>query len=248
MAHDQRYISVGLSLAPNDISGYNTCPRATAGCKACCIFKTGNGFYPNVTQKRIWRTKLFFENRHEFINLLNQDMQVLVKYAKKEGKPLACRLNVFSDIKFYKILPKEFFTTYSNVQFYDYTKVESTMTDYMEGKLPTNYHMTFSASEENGLFCEDVLNRGFNVSKVFALTRTQWGKCKPAEFTLGTVGKTHKVLDGEASDLRFLDDSPAIVGLYAKGRALSDTFGFVERKSMPLSNRSKKKSIPLIVI
>ena len=34
------------------------------------------------------------------------------------------------------------------------------------------------------------------------------------------------VIDGDASDLRYLDPSPAVVGLRAKGRAIGDTSGF----------------------
>ena len=36
-----------------------------------------------------------------------------------------------------------------------------------------------------------------------------------------------EVIDGDIHDLRFLDPSPVIVGLKAKGRAKKDTSGFV---------------------
>jgi hypothetical protein len=34
------------------------------------------------------------------------------------------------------------------------------------------------------------------------------------------------VIDGDASDLRYLDPSPVVVGLRAKGRAIGDASGF----------------------
>jgi hypothetical protein len=228
MAKDNRYIAVGLSLAPHDISGYNTCPKATDGCKAACIFKTGNGLYPSVTQKRIWRTKLFFEQRKLFIQLLSQDMAAVAAYAKKKDSKLAVRLNVFSDIKWYKILGSSFFSRHSNVSYYDYTKVESTMNDYVSGLLPANYHVTFSASESNATFCARVLALGFNVAKVFGLSRQQWVRSRPTSFLMG--GTPYPVIDGEVSDLRFLDAKGVIVGLYAKGKAFKDKTGFVERR------------------
>jgi hypothetical protein len=36
-----------------------------------------------------------------------------------------------------------------------------------------------------------------------------------------------RVIDGDRTDLRFLDPSGVIVGLYAKGNAKKDTSGFV---------------------
>jgi len=32
-----------LHLAPADLSGYNTCPKATAGCKSACLNTAGRG-------------------------------------------------------------------------------------------------------------------------------------------------------------------------------------------------------------
>jgi hypothetical protein len=39
--------------------------------------------------------------------------------------------------------------------------------------------------------------------------------------------KGYKVVDGDASDLRFLDGKNVIVGLKAKGKARKDSSGFV---------------------
>ena len=37
------YLSFVLHLAPADLSGHNTCPKATAGCKQACLNTAGRG-------------------------------------------------------------------------------------------------------------------------------------------------------------------------------------------------------------
>ena len=45
--------------------------------------------------------------------------------------------------------------------------------------------------------------------------------------TLPDTFKGKKVVDGDATDLRFLDQHNVVVGLKAKGKAKFDTSGFV---------------------
>jgi hypothetical protein len=40
-------------------------------------------------------------------------------------------------------------------------------------------------------------------------------------------GMTRRVIDGDKTDMRFMDELGVIVGLYAKGKAKKDTSGFV---------------------
>lgn len=233
ISKDTRFLGAGISLAPNNISGYNVCPSATNGCKACCIYYTGNGLYPKVPQSRIRKTKLLFENKNEFVRLLYKDMHKLLKYA--DGYKIAFRMNIFSDIPFYKILDKTFWKEFNCVKFYDYTKVEKTFREFMNGETPKGYHYTFSFSENNGKLCEEFLSKGFNVSKVFGLTKKQWLDNRPKNFVIST-GQKFTVLDGELSDFRFLDKKGCIVGLYSKGKALKDNTGFVHKISLPIVN------------
>ena len=96
---------------------------------------------------------------------------------------------------------------YPAAQFYDYTKRPGRTT-------PPNYHLTFSLSEINRVDAAAELARGHNVAVVFK-GATLPDRCMGAP-----------VIDGDASDLRYLDPSPVIVGLRAKGRAIGDTSGF----------------------
>jgi hypothetical protein len=103
------------------------------------------------------------------------------------------------------------------VQFYDYTKVTKRLT---RETLPANYHLTFSLSENNDAAAGEVLAAGGNVAVVF---RTP--AIRERYMATGFLG--HRVIDGDETDLRFMDPANVVVGLYAKGRAKSDSSGFV---------------------
>lgn len=211
------YLTVGLSLAPARESGYEVCASRSPGCTKSCLFTSGMGNIPNVVKARIAKTILFFEENATFWDMLVRELHTAVKRANKQNKILACRLNVLSDIMWENQFPK-IFTDFPMVQFYDYTKHIKRMST----KLPKNYHLTFSKSEKNDLHCLEVLANGGNVTVVFAdkLPATYWG---------------YRVINGDETDLRFIDDKNVIVGLKAKGRAKKDTTGFViNRFSLPV--------------
>jgi hypothetical protein len=215
----QGYLSSVLHLAPADLSGKEVCPKRTAGCTAAClnlagrggIFKKGES--TNVIQQaRIRKTKLFFENRSAFISQLLNDIVKTIKYAEKKGLIPVFRLNGTSDLSWekYEILEgRNIFQMFPQVQFYDYTKVLGRKV----GDIP-NYHLTFSNADGN---INDVLaakQAGLNIAVVFKkeLPKTYLGL---------------PVINGDETDLRFLDPKGVIVGLKAKGKAKKDTSGFV---------------------
>jgi hypothetical protein len=206
------YLSFVLHLAPADVSGYNTCPKATAGCKKACLNTAGRGGIfkkgetTNVIQQaRIRKTKDFFENREQFLQDLRKDITLAIKQAEKKGLTPAFRLNGTSDISWEKYgIIEEF----PNVQFYDYTKVRNRKVSHLK-----NYHLTFSKADGNDSDVEKVVSQGMNVAAVFV---------KVPETYLG-----RKVINGDETDLRFLDEKNVIVGLKAKGKAKKDTTGFV---------------------
>ena len=77
-----------LHLAPSLISGFQTCPKASAGCAAACLNKAGMGAFSNVQLARINRTKMFFQERDVFMTQLANEIRRAVKKAKKEGLPV----------------------------------------------------------------------------------------------------------------------------------------------------------------
>jgi len=214
----QGYMTYILHLAPADVSGYNTCPKATAGCKAACLNTAGRGGMikkgetTNVIQQaRIRKTKLFFENRDAFLAILEDDIRKAIKQAEKKGLIPVFRLNGTSDLAWekYGIIQK-----FPNVQFYDYTKILGRKVNGL-----ANYHLTFSAADGNDADVRKAIAQGYNIATVFGIKKSQ---PMPESY------EGLPVFNGDDSDLRFLDPKGVVVGLYAKGKAKKDTSGFVK--------------------
>ncbi len=206
------YLSFVLHLAPADLSGKEVCPKRTAGCTAACLNTAGRGGIfkkgettNKIQEARIRRTKLFFENRPQFFSDLISDIQSAIRYAAKKGLTPVIRLNGTSDIAWEKY---DIIQSFPDVQFYDYTKVRGRKVSHLK-----NYHLTFSKADGNDMDVRLALNAGMNVAVVF--------KVVPSTY----LGR--KVINGDETDLRFLDDKNVIVGLKAKGKAKKDATGFV---------------------
>lgn len=209
------YLSFILHLSPADVAGAgNTCPKATAGCKAACLNTAGRGgmFTPEqgtntIQEARKRKTRQFFADKMAFAEVLKADIRKAIKFAEKKGLTPVFRLNGTSDISWEKYGIIEAFPT---VQFYDYTKVLGRKVAHLP-----NYHLTFSAADGNDADVAKAIAQGMNVTVVFDKI--------PAEY----MGKP--VFDADDTDLRFLDPKGVVLGLKAKGRARKDTTGFVKR-------------------
>jgi hypothetical protein len=214
----QGFMTYILHLAPADVSGYNTCPKATAGCKAACLNTAGRGGMfkrgesTNVIQEaRKRKTRFFFEDRENFLATLKDDIRKAIRQSEKKGLVPVFRLNGTSDISWEKYgVIQEF----PNVQFYDYTKILGRKVNGL-----ANYHLTFSAADGNDLDVFRAIKEGYNIATVFGIK-----KSLPMPETYEGVS----VFNGDDSDLRFLDPKGVVVGLYAKGKAKKDTSGFVK--------------------
>lgn len=197
------YMTGIMYLAPANESGVmNTCADATEGCKATCLFSAGRGNFANVKKSRITKTVFLKSNKKEFVRQLMTEVDKLHIKAHKTNMIPCVRLNGTSD------LPIENFgiiQTYPTIQFYDYTKSIRRMKKFLAGEMPSNYHLTFSRSEKNAKHCEFVLANGGNVAVVFKKVPKTWDG--------------FEVIDGDESDLRFLDGQGKIIGLKAKGKA-----------------------------
>jgi hypothetical protein len=214
----QGYLSFILHLAPADVSGYNTCPKATVGCKAACLNTAGRGGMfkkgesTNAIQKaRIRKARYFFEDRAGFMADLYKDIQKAIKFAERKGLTPVFRLNGTSDLSWEKYEvegAKNIFEAFPTVQFYDYTKVPKRKVDSI-----ANYHLTFSQADGNGKDADWAISKNMNVTVVFDKI--------PAEY------KGREVFNADDTDLRFLDPKGVVLGLKAKGRAKKDRTGFV---------------------
>lgn len=197
------YITYILYMSPftANSKGINVCSHASKGCAEACLVGSGfGGMYEGVKKGRVNKTEYFLSNRVEFLHQLKNEIEKAIK--KHEGKAIVTiRLNGTSDLPFekFKIFEgKNIFEVYPSVQFYDYTK------NYLrfDKVLPSNYHLTFSRSELNHDKAIEILGRGFNVAMVFD--------------KLPSTFEGYKVVNGDESDLRFLDDKNVVVGLKYK--------------------------------
>jgi len=208
--------SFGLHLAPHKLSGKNVCTSASLGCIASCLNTAGMGIYSTVQASRIKKTKMFNENRELFLSTLYREISAKVKTAERTGDKISFRLNLTSDVPWetVKYQGKSLMEHFPTVQFMDYAKNPKRMLSFLEGKMPKNYHLTFSRSEENEEHCKIISACGGNIAVVFRnrLPKTYLGK---------------KVINGDLNDLRFLDKKNVIVGLVAKGKGKKDDSGFV---------------------
>ena len=220
------YRTFGLHLSPANKSGFNVCQWASAGCRAACLDTAGRGCMSNVQNSRINKTKRFFKDNYGFMSDLRTEIaKAIISAAKKQMIP-CFRLNLTSDIPWENIRkghtvnselvrPLNVMEEFPNVNFYDYTKGFTRMMAWLNGKMPDNYHLTFSRSEETSDDrIKKILSLGGNVAVVFR----------------GSLPKTYlgfPVIDGDENDLRFKDKKGVIVGLVEKGLAKKDETGFV---------------------
>ena len=215
------YLSFILHLAPADLSGVgNTCPKATPGCKSACLNTAGRGGMfrkgetTNMIQKaRIRKTVQFFTDRQGFMQDLYADIQKAIRFAERKGLTPVFRLNGTSDLSFEKYEVNGYnniFEAFPQVQFYDYTKVLG-----RKVKGINNYHLTFSRADGNGKDSARAMEQGLNITVVFD--------------KLPETYADRQVINGDDTDLRFLDPKGVVIGLKAKGKAKKDYSGFVIR-------------------
>lgn len=218
--HDTRsgdmYVTGILYLSPAEEGGYNVCIGATPSCRIGCLNWSGNPmFLKGKLAARYRKTQELHLSPDEFFLKIQMDVLRLKAFAKKYNVKLAIRLNGTSDIDFEKDLG-EFIKQHPDVKFYDYTKVLPRYKRWhsKQGLI----HQTFSRSELTDRQAEEILKDGGNVAYVFYQKQGRL----PAYY------KGFKVINGDESDLRFLDDlhreldeagkpKGIIVGLTAKG-------------------------------
>lgn len=202
------YLTAILYLAPHTEAGGNTvCPAATSGCIEGCLYSSGRGRMSNVQQSRIKKTQWYNNDLIGFLTQLDKELKAFQSKCEKLKVKPAVRLNGTSDIRWEKNLNMG---TY-DIQFYDYTKRHPSRLN----TLPKNYHLTYSRKETDDDARFKLAMAHMNVAVVFdELPKTYLG---------------YPVVDGDKTDLRFLDPKGCVVGLLAKGDAKKDTSGFVIR-------------------
>ena len=247
------YRTFGLHLSPANKSGFNVCQWSSAGCRAACLDTAGRGCMSNVQTARINKTKRFFKDNFGFMSDLRVEISKAIVSAGKKKMIPCFRLNLTSDIPWENVRKgskTNVIEEFPNVNFYDYTKGFYRMRAWLDGKMPDNYHLTFSRSEETSdNEMKKILALGGNVAVVFRSPRNWWrrsinqrslhlksialkrsNKRRWQLMLPNSLPKTYlgfPVVDGDENDLRFKDKKGVIVGLMEKGLAKKDETGFV---------------------
>lgn len=201
----------GLSLLPHTLSGYNTC-RWSGACALTCLEGAGQGGLSDMpTRARGWRTAMLAEAPAAFFRLLLDELEALSRKAIRLGRrwKVACRLNVFSDLRWELIVPwllalcRDGFGRgrRARVWMYDYTKGRGhrdvTLCDSL------GYDLSFSVDERTPLATIPGLRRPV---VVFA--------CKKGHLPTTWMGMP--VINGDETDARFLEPTNVVVGLSYK--------------------------------
>lgn len=212
-----KYLSAIMHLSPINT---RICPyQDIAKCKEACLNTAGRGGIfkkgettNTIQEARKRKTNLFLNDRDTFMELLVKDIQAFVRKCERLNKKPCVRLNGTSDIQ-WELIPIDnyanIFEMFSDVQFYDYTKIPTRKVSHIK-----NYHLTWSYSEANDKYARLFEQVPYNKAVVF-------------NGGLPRMFKGMRVIDGDTTDMRFLDKQNRVVGLKAKGLARKDTSGFV---------------------
>jgi hypothetical protein len=220
LAEDYLTAIIYMSPAREADGVHNLCPFATkgpAGCEDACLYHEGRArLFKTVKQARVRRTLFYLRDYDGFCRVVEErDIPRFLKQAAEEGLTPCFRPNGTTD---QPKLAHRLAKRYPRVQFYDYTKIPRPWLR----TLP-NYHLTFSYSGENLEDCREALDHGINVSVVF-------------QRELPETWHGYRVVDGDKSDLRFLDPQGVIVGLKAKGQSKKiEAGGFIQIQPVELN-------------
>jgi len=186
---DGRYLSAIMYLWPG---GEKICPSASKGCLASCLVTSGMGRFDSVKAARKARRKFWLTQRGAFIRQLNTEISAHCRKASRLDLIPLIRLNGTSDIDWDFHIPMDVWGDEFGAIFYDYTKVPQRYQAYIDGKLPTNYHLVFSRSEEN----YEIAHRFWQEGNTIVFVCSDDFKKR-----LLATGRPH--VDGDLNDLAF---------------------------------------------
>lgn len=196
----------GLSLAPGSAA---MCPHATESCKISCVGGNNVGMaaaFPSIHDARERKTEWFRRDREGFIRQLRKEIAQEQQIAENNGEQLVLRMNTYSDLDW-----TDLFYDFPDIVGYDYSKVHSRWLKIQRGDWPSNYHVTFSWSENprHQEWCSRILSEGGNVAIAFAnpgrgfCGHGAYRQVLPGFWDID--GVRYPVEEGDNSDLRFLD-------------------------------------------
>lgn len=212
-------------LAPGSLSGINVCPWSSPGCVASCLKLHGRMNMGIQTRAQLEKTWWFLLFPQHFLTQLSKELRSHEERCKRSGMVCAVRINGTSDIPWERTGLLE---RHEGVTFYDYTKAP-----LKSRRTADNYSLTFSVSEKRGSLANarKYVERGHNAAVVVGDDKRTKTGAKRVQAEILERGELFgsSVVNGDATDVRFLDPRGTFVVLHAKGKAAKDTTGFVKR-------------------
>jgi predicted Rdx family selenoprotein len=219
-------------LSPKNESGVDLCPWS-GGCELVCLGNnTGHLRFDCSRISRTKKTLFYWLFRAQFVAQINREIKKHGAKANRLGMLAAVRINGSTDILWERKANGAIPQAHPSIQFYDYTKAPLSM----RKDLPANYALTFSLDEKPNAWrnAERYLLSGHNVAAVVASEETEGKGLKRraqivAENLVRSGFRGWDSINGDEHDARVLDEPGKVVVLYAKGPALQDRTGFVQR-------------------
>jgi hypothetical protein len=218
------FLNAILYMAPSDSAGVGNLCAHSGACRELCLGEhSGQAAIRRedednaTTLARKARARAYMTDRKAFLAYVQIDIARLRQIACRLGLRLCYRFNGSTDVS----LPTSLCELFPDVVFIDYTKNPNRMAQYLAGKLPANYSLTFSRDTHNERLAERFLSQGGNVAVVFGIER-------PATW------HGFPVIDGDRHDIRTpeMDGRGVVVGLTPKGvKAKHSHNGFIVRQA-----------------
>ena len=232
------YVTAILYMLPAKLSGIiDLCKYASLGCAMACLNSAGRGAFNSTQNARKNKTIWYVKFKGLFWKRAIKELQNLDNRITKLGLKVAVRFNGTSDQPIERIRIKDTNSDYDgltilesfpHIQFYDYTKYPYATRP--NETLPENYHLTYSRSEDTTQSEMELnLSNGRNVAVVMDVCKLGYAKSchSKCECPFPKTWHGYDVINGDLSDLRFLDPTGVIVALHAKGKAQDDQSNFV---------------------
>ena len=204
--------TLALSLPPAASSGLAQLCAWSDHCVDPCVGTGGSNRYETAHRGKVARLSLLVQHPSAALALIVEGLDSAARKYGPHG--VGMRLNTYSDIRWERILPAWFWTDFSCVAFYDYTK--HPLRSRPAESLPGNYRLTYSVSPRSTV--AEISRQRTAGRSVAVVITTRGGKDKGtgAYRPLPVDADGTSTVDGDKDDRRYTDPPGSVVMLRRK--------------------------------